>query len=385
MELDRRRLLRWMAGTALAGSIPPLLTACGSGSKNYWPVVKFPRGIHYGPYVVHPTRDGITVLWRSTEPVRGGLRYVGAPGQRPRELREVGSRLDHEITIRGLEAGCAYQILHDGRAVGAFHPCSPIGSDPDRPLRFAIIGDSGSGCPAQFDVGRLLHRSAPDFVLHVGDVVYSRPTPDRIRARHFWPFRNVIDRTPLYPAWGNHDVRPRYYELIKRALRAPDFYAFRRRGCLFVCLNSVLPIGEDSEQLRWFEQELQASQDRWKFVAVHNPPYASRQSIGAPDLSALLRLFDAYEVDMVFSGDAHFYERTVPIRGGKQDNRGTVYITTGGGGGELYPLMDQPLRAAGESVHHAVFVEIVDDRLELEAVKAESSMTFDSVVIRKSR
>ncbi len=222
----------------------------------------------------------------------------------------------------------------------------------------------------------------PDLVLHVGDVVYSRATPELMRARHFWPFAWLIDRVPLYPAWGNHDDRPGHFQRLAHALRAPSYYAFRRSNCLFVCLNSVRPIGEGSEQLRWLERELAASKERWKFVSVHHPPYASRR-VATPDQSALCRLFDAHHVDMVFSGDAHFYERTFPIRDGRRSDDGTVYMTTGGGGGALYPILEQPLRAVGESVHHALRVEVDGDTLELRALRQDGT-ELDSLRIRKT-
>ncbi len=385
MELDRRDLLRWLTGSALVGGITPFLTACGGDSTNCWPVVSFPAGIHYGPYVVHPTTDGITILWRSTEPVRGSVDCVGEDGELPRHVRELSSGLDHEVHIRGLRPGTRYyyRILHGGRQVGGSHRFDTISDDPNAPVVFAVVGDSGSGCPAQFEVATVIDWVMhPQLILHVGDVVYSRATPDRMRARHFWPFARLIDHVPLYPAWGNHDVRPRWYELIKRALRAPDYYAFRRSSCLFVCLNSVLPIGDGSEQLRWLERELSTSKARWKFVSVHHPPYASRR-VATPDQSALVELIDAHRVDMVFSGDAHFYERTVPIRDGRRSDEGAVYVTTGGGGGALYPILEQPLRAVGESVHHAIRVEVDGDTLDFRAIRHDGT-ELDSLRILKT-
>lgn len=64
------------------------------------------------------------------------------------------------------------------------------------PLRFAVIGDSGSGSPAQWDVAARLAQAAPHFVLHTGDIVYPRGGLEDYGPRYFAPYKETLSRAP---------------------------------------------------------------------------------------------------------------------------------------------------------------------------------------------
>ncbi len=387
----------------------PWLASCGSSSVNCWPEVGFPEGVDWGPYVALPTTTSMLVVWRSEKRVVGRVEAATADGMRDPPFGEVltfedeGPRRRHVIRLTGLEPGMryAYWIQHDGELVGRAHHFRAQ-AEAESWIRFAVVGDSGSGCPPQFDVVKVMRDMDPKFVLHVGDLVYNRPTEDRIRSRHFWPFADLINCAPLYPTWGNHDVKGEGWQRMQEAFYAPtndvdgteSFYSFERGPCRFVVVNTAnVPYHAGSPQAAWLDREL-AKPARWKIVSVHNPPYTSHWVPSAADVrKALVPIFDRHRVDVVFSGDAHFYERTFPIRGANamsestgpdyENPRGTIYITTGGGGGELYPLGDLPLRAAGKSVYHALQVDVEPGSLSVYALD-RYGRNFDTVRIRKS-
>lgn len=401
----RRSVLGFLGGAAALGAAP-WLGACGSASINCWPALGFPPGIDWGPYVAMPTPTSMIVGWRSTERVVGRVE-ADARGDHPDGAVVVAGdespRRRHVLKLEGLkpDARHAYRIHHGDAVVGGVHHFQTPSEAPEMQLRFAVVGDSGSGCPPEFDVVRVMRGMQPDLVLHVGDLVYNRPTEDRIRSRHFWPYADLIDHVPLYPTWGNHDVKGEGWQRMLDAFQCPkndvdgteSFYAFQRGPCLFVVLNSAnVDYGADSPQIAWLDRQLRADA-RWKIVAIHNPPYSSHVVPSAAAIRASVTpVLDRHAVDVVFSGDAHFYERTVPVRGGEArgapaeiyDNpEGPIYVTSGGGGGRLYALGEQPLRAAGASVFHALQVDVDLAELRLVALDRYGRL-FDRMRILKT-
>lgn len=88
-------------------------------------------------------------------------------------------------------------------------------------------------------------------------------------------------------------------------------------------------------QYDWLTAELEAASEAYAhvFVFAHAPLMGSGENHGPnSDASAYRALFDQYGVDAFFNGHNHAYERTVPLRNGKQDPEGTHYITVGTGG-----------------------------------------------------
>src|SRR5205807_1909996 len=100
----------------------------------------------------------------------------------------------------------------------------------------------------------------------------------------------------------------------------------------------------------------------------------------------LVPLFDAHAVDMVFTGHEHNYERTLPLQANQvvAPGAGTVYVTTGGGAKNLYPL--GPLSfftAYAESVHHFVRVAVDGETLTEEMIGVDGTVR-DSMTLVKS-
>ena len=156
-------------------------------------------------------------------------------------------------------------------------------------------------------------------------------------------------------------------------------------------------VGPGSEQFRWLEQSLRQSTSRWRFVCHHHPPFSSdendygdlwktRQSTRG-DLRArqLVPLYERYEVDVVWNGHIHSYERTWPVREGRAVETGApIYMITGGGGGSLEtpgpfrPFFQNNVRRG----HHAVMVYVNGGTLELKAFSLEGQL-FDSLKLIK--
>jgi predicted phosphodiesterase len=183
-------------------------------------------------------------------------------------------------------------------------------------VRFAVIGDSGTGQHEQYEVAEkmaLYHEKVNfDFVIMLGDNIYGGHRPDDFKRKFEVPYRTLLDAgVKFYAALGNHDD-PNDERLYKPFnMGGQRYYTFKKGDVEFFVLDSNYM---DPNQLSWLEQSLQKSKVKWKIAYFHHPLYSNGRTHG-PDLdlrSQLVPLFRQYEVNVVFSGHEHAYERIKP-------------------------------------------------------------------------
>ena len=198
-------------------------------------------------------------------------------------------------------------------------------------LRFAVIGDSGTGARRQYEIGQTMadfRQLFPfEFVIMLGDNIYGSDTPDDYRRKFELPFKPLLDAgVKFYACLGNHDnTNQRFYKLFN--MDGQRFYTFKPKGGIrFFALDSNYI---DKEQLDWLERELKSSESEWKIAFFHHPLYSSGEFHGpSKDKRKVLEpLFRKYGVNVVLSGHEHFYERIRPQNG--------IYYFISGGAGQL--------------------------------------------------
>jgi 3',5'-cyclic AMP phosphodiesterase CpdA len=273
---------------------------------------------------------------------------------------------------------------------GAFiRPVSIFGAEPVQDtIRFAVIGDWGTGDDdADGVAGQMFnsHRRTPfDFVVAAGDNIY--PNGDgRYFAKHFErPFSRLLsDRVNFYAVLGNHDVEQGrqdqcQYPLFNMAGR--NYYTVKHGGGL-VELFMLDSTDFDAPQAAWLEQALSASVSRWKIAVFHHPIYSSGDKHGS-DLrlrKKLEPLLTRYNVNTVFSGHDHIYERTRP-------QHGIQYFVTGAGGKTRRGGvdLDSPIRAASyDEDNHFMLVEINAQQIRFQAIN-EVGRVVDSGLVNPS-
>lgn len=184
------------------------------------------------------------------------------------------------------------------------------------PVRFAVIGDSGTGGREQYDVAREMEayhaKMNFDFVIMLGDNIYGSHTPKDFVQKFELPYQPLLNSgIKFYASLGNHDNPDdeRSYKPFNMGGRR--YYSFEKSDVAFFALDSN---DMDSTQLTWLEQSLRDSHARWKICFFHHPLYSNGKTHG-PDtrLRAQLEpLFEHYGVNAVFSGHEHVYERLAP-------------------------------------------------------------------------
>jgi Calcineurin-like phosphoesterase len=257
-------------------------------------------------------------------------------------------------------------------------------------LRFAVIGDSGRGNRAQYDVAAQMEAWRTvfpfEFVLMAGDNVYDGGTPEDYRLKFELPYKPFLDsEVKFYAALGNHDdANQPQYKLFNTG--GERYYTFAKRvgliGAGEVRVFVLDTVRLDHLQLRWLDGELGRSKADWKIAVFHHPIYTSgRYRTNAAELRRRLEpVFIRHGLDVAFSGHEHFYERTTP-------QHGITYFVTGAAGslrqGDITVEAGQGRRAVGfDRDYHFLLVEIEGDELYFQAV-SRAGETVDAGVLRR--
>lgn len=250
----------------------------------------------------------------------------------------------------------------------------------DKSVRFAIIGDNGTGEKPQYDVGnqmwnyRQLFRY--EFVLMLGDNIYGRHDPKDMKRKFEDPYRNLLDAgVKFYASLGNHDSsNQRFYKYFN--MNGKRYYSFKVENAQFFALDSNYM---DPEQLTWLDRELASSNADWKIAFFHHPLYTNARFHGPnTDLRKQIEpLFQRFGVNVVFAGHEHVYERLKPQNG--------IYYWVLGNSGQLryQNLRPSPETAKGiDTVQTFAVFELTKDEIFFQAI-SRTGETVDSGSFRK--
>jgi hypothetical protein len=257
-------------------------------------------------------------------------------------------------------------------------------------VKFAVIGDTGTGSQAQVEVGARMaefHQRFPfTFVVMVGDNMYGSQAPRDFVVKFEAPYKDLLAAgVKFYAALGNHD-EPGQKNYKHFNMAGERYYAFRAtptevgtdvgKGARFFALDSNYM---DKAQLDWIEKELSTVDAEWKICFFHHPLYSSSSKHGsALDLRKVLEpLFIQYKVDVVLAGHEHVYERIKP-------QQGINYFVSGAGGtlrkGDL--RRGQYTAAGFDQDYHFMLFEIDGDELHFQAV-SRTGATVDSGTLKR--
>jgi len=185
-------------------------------------------------------------------------------------------------------------------------------------VRFAIIGDNGTGERPQFEVAQqmvIFRRDFPfDFVLMMGDNIYGSKTAADFKRKFEDPYQTLLaSGVKFYACLGNHDhTAERLYKPFN--MDGQRYYTFKYGNVQFFALDSNYM---DPPQVEWLDRQLSGSNATWKICFFHHPLYSHGKFHGSDlDLRARLEpMFVKYGVDVVLNGHEHVYERVVPQQG----------------------------------------------------------------------
>lgn len=285
------------------------------------------------------------------------------------------------LVLFGLQNTAIGQNSSNGNAKG-IHVSQPTKLSlplKDGSVRFAIIGDTGTGSRKQQELADVMlqyrHAFPFEVVLMLGDNLYGGETPADFKKKFEDIYRGLLDeKVKFYATLGNHDQpNQRFYQNFN--MNGEEYYRFSKGNVAFYSLNSNYM---DKNQVQWLEDELAKDTAEWKICFFHHPPYSSGGKHGSDkQLRKVVEpIFLKYGVNVVLSGHDHFYERIKPQMG--------IYYFVSGAGGKLRegnvkensPLTDKYF----DQDMSFMLVEIANNQMYFQAV-SRTGETVDTGVL----
>lgn len=292
------------------------------------------------------------------------------------------ARFNYAATLGSLKLGrqYSYRVSANGQTVleGFFTTRKPRGTS----TRFVAFGDNSFGDICDRAIAFQAYNARPDFVMNTGDNVYDGGL-DNEYARYFFPVYNapianarvgapLLQSVPFYTVIANHDVHDKdeqkhpvadftknpdslaYFTNMYLPLNGPasptyatpavgdakrleEFrtcaqtrfprmanYSFDYGDCHFLCLDSNIYVDPTDVALQnWIEDDLKATDAKWKFVVYHHPAFnVGNDHYSEQHMRVLAPLFEKHQVDFVMSGHEHNYQRSQPLRFAPKDGAG---------------------------------------------------------------
>jgi hypothetical protein len=264
-------------------------------------------------------------------------------------------------------------------AVRCGQPSPPLPNRPDS-LKFAAIGDNGTGDQPQFDVAQQMDHARTAFpfelVIMLGDNMYGQQQAADFVKRFQQPYAPLLSAgVTFHASLGNHD-RPENVSYKPFNMNGARYYTYARRNVRFFVLDSTQM---DATQVAWIDAALEGTKEDWKICYFHHPLYSNAARHG-PSVTLRLILepiFVKHRVNVVFSGHDHVYERLTP-------QKGISYFVSGAAGqlrrGDMRPTAQTA--AFFDQDQSFMLVEVLRNELHFRAI-SRTGTTVDAGVIQR--
>ena len=247
-------------------------------------------------------------------------------------------------------------------------------------VKFAAIGDAGTGDAPQFEVANHMakfHAKFPfDRVIMLGDNIYGGQGPQDLMKKFYQPYKPLLDLgVKFYASLGNHD-NPSNRSYAPWNMGGNMYYTHATKNVRFFALDSNQV---EQKELTWLDNALKSATEDWKICYFHHPLYSDGGTHGsAVDVRVLFEpLFVKYGVNVVFAGHDHIYERVTPQKG--------IYHFVEGASGQLrkgdFKRSAMTAKVFADDVSF-MLVEIDGDRLSFQVV-TRTGTTVDSGTIER--
>lgn len=345
----------------------------------------------------------------------------------------------HHVELTGLTAGTTYHYRVNYGATNGPDQTFKTADFDQKNFTFAVCGDNRDPDSGPDQSYRQRHKDICDamaghnlaFQINVGDMTNTSVIPSNGEQYQafYWAEQNLNKVCPVMISMGNHEVQPSghsnseyyFFSLYKDAYptngttsdgNAGRTYTFNYGNSHFVCISSYQL--SMSEQKNWLAADLLDVKNnhpeiKWTFAFMHAAMFsASINSTNLwgslPERQAWGKTLSDNEVDMVFQGHNHVYERTYPIHFTDDSGVGTIvtgsnytrYITSGLGGGPFNNSSTSTSSSWGDGKYievwygasnlnktGAAYITIEDQKLTLR-FKDKDNIEKDTLVIDKT-
>jgi len=382
-----------------------------------------------GPYLQLGTPNSVTVRWRTSAATIGRVQAGPSPGVVTGAWQESSPRTDHEVRLSGLTPDSVYYyaIGSDSTTIAGDSTfrfrTSPL-TGTERPTRVWVIGDSGT---ADANAGAVRDAYTAfaggrdtDLWLMLGDNAYNDGLDHEYQAAVFNMFPELLRKTVLWPAYGNHDgygadaasntgpyydifTLPKQGEAGGVASGTEAYYSFDYANIHFIELESFeTDRSPNGAMLTWLRRDLAANTQPWVIAFFHHPPYSKGSHDSDAEIELIemrqnaLPILESFGVDLVLAGHSHAYERSYLLDGhygdsttfssamkkdvgsGRSDGsgayqkstygmaprEGAVYVVAGVAGHIAGGTLNYPAMYTSQSVLGSMVLDITGNRLD---------------------
>ncbi len=303
----------------------------------------------------------------------------------------------HEVHICGLKPATTYYYQVGGGPTGqeVWSATQSFTTVPATgPITVGIIGDARDEVATWTLVQQHLLMANVSAMLFSGDLVLWGTQESLYTAwlDPIWKDPNggsgflTLGQIMFLPIGGNHENEAvQFYSAFAipgDGDYAKSFNSFNIGSAHIVMIDdqpiSELPGGtEATAQLAWLDKDLAAANaDRanhpFIIAMAHRGVFSTSLHSADPDVlqarSSLVPLYDKYNVDLVFAGHDHEYERSLPVNGGNPISgpptvvtapaKGTTYIISAGAGADPYAV------GAGTFPYRAAFTQFCPGNMQ---------------------
>lgn len=213
----------------------------------------------------------------------------------------------------------------------------------------------------------------------------------------FSAMQPILSKRALMPVQGNHELfPPSYYGQFALPVMPglPDGYqehawSMNYGNVHFVGLDST----QDStveDQVQWLEADLTVAKADpdidFTIAMMHHPAY-SASNHGSTDRVQKwwVPVFEKYDVDLIFAGHDHDYERTFPLRKNVKVDKGPVYVVAGAFFADGYSNGTDAWTAISKhgKVGNYVVMEVEGKKVSYTAFSSDGTQTLDTYSIQK--
>jgi hypothetical protein len=365
-----------------------------------------------GPFVQSVTTTSAQIVWQTSLSSTGIVVAGTTSNALNLAFATAAPTSTHAVSLTGLSPGTRYfyqvrsWLGNEGPAVSPIFSFRTFAGAGE--ITFALVGDSGGGSTAQYNVARQIELAAPNLVLHLGDIVYDSFKSNSADLRFLSVYRNQMREVPWFTTMGNHDI-----DVLERdtaylaamvlptnsASGTEHYYSFDHGEAHFVCLFipdlkfrpdlASFALTNGSTQYHWLTNDLAGTSKPWKILFFHSPISTSSFHAGEDDNAnnisdqidlqqIILPIASNFGVQIIFNGHDHNFERFAPIQG--------VHRVVSGGGGRSVSDMFRRDETSSQfySRSHFVRARLNAERLQIEAVDDHGEI-FDSMVIHRAQ
>jgi len=302
------------------------------------------------------------------------------------DLAEAGDSLIHISRLSNLLPNTTYQYKVETAGIFASDTFNFTTAAEETDFMFIVGGDNQPSVIKPVLDSIIVEN--PQFMINVGDLVVDGNN------LNYWykflgNFREMLGNYVMMPIYGNHEKdSPTLTKLFQFPSNgSPDstneghWFSFDYNNVHIIGLDVYREFTPGSEQYNWLQNDLQSIDENidHRIVYVHEPAYSSTAT-HEPNLHLrryLEPLFIEYNVDIVFAGHNHHYERSMA--------NNIVYIITGGLGTSLrdFDQDSNPWSIYGEKLNHYCRVSVNGEDIKVEMVRQDGTIgdVYESFII----